>query len=226
MTRRDLVLILLAGVVCVACNLVSTYTERTPTAVFPTETPIPPLAVTTEITTPTMPAEARGAVNFAKQDLADRLGIPFDKVEVFDVKAVEWPDSGLDCAAPGSHVLGKTTPGYRVTLIGEDKRYEYHSGGVTTCKLCQPGLYDAAQVIEVVPGEVITLTGEIVSIGHVPFTRLALSTLNGETIEIAESPVAREMAALPRQKLEVKGRVLGRGLYVPIQIEALHYRQP
>jgi hypothetical protein len=72
-----------------------------------------------------------GAVTAAKEALADRLGIASTAVETVSKERVEWPDAclGLDTGQMCAMVI---TPGYRIVLEAEGKRYEYRtdlSGG-------------------------------------------------------------------------------------------------
>lgn len=62
-----------------------------------------------------------------RQALADQLGIDVSMVKVVAVEAVEWKDSSLGCPKGGVDYLQVITPGYRITLEVEGKRYEYHT---------------------------------------------------------------------------------------------------
>jgi hypothetical protein len=146
-----------------------------------------------------------------------------DEIEVVSVEAVDWPDSGLGCAPAGQHVLDVVTPGYQVLLAHGGESYEYRSGGPTTPQLCE-GETQAQGVERLSPGDVFELEAELVSIGNVPFTHLALSTSQGETFEVEDSPLAREAAQRPRQRRTWEVRVTGRGLVTPIRLEILAVR--
>ncbi|MCS7222278.1 MAG: hypothetical protein RML36_15530 [Anaerolineae bacterium] len=70
---------------------------------------------------------AAGLVAQAVADLAGRLAIAPDAVQVRAVEAVEWPDASLGCPQPGMMYAQVITPGYRIVLEAAGKTYEYHS---------------------------------------------------------------------------------------------------
>jgi len=151
------------------------------------------------------------------------LKVAQEEIEVLSLEAVDWPDSGLGCAPPGRHVLTVVTPGYRVVLAYGGRRYEYRSGGPTTPQPCA-GQSSPQEVRRVAPGDVIEVEGELVSIGNVPFTRLAISMPEGEKFEVVDSALAAEVAQRPRERLSFRVRVVGRGKVTPIEVEILAVR--
>ncbi len=70
---------------------------------------------------------AAGLVAQAVADLAGRLAIAIDAIQVRAVEAVEWPDASLGCPKPGMMYAQVITPGYRIVLEAAGKTYEYHS---------------------------------------------------------------------------------------------------
>lgn len=70
---------------------------------------------------------AAGLVAQAVADLAGRLAIAADAIQVRSVEAVEWPDASLGCPQPGMMYAQVITPGYRIVLEAAGKTYEYHS---------------------------------------------------------------------------------------------------
>jgi hypothetical protein len=60
-------------------------------------------------------------------DLAGRLGIAADAIQVQSAEAVEWPDASLGCPEPGMMYAQVITPGYRIVLEAGGQLYEYHS---------------------------------------------------------------------------------------------------
>lgn len=73
----------------------------------------------------------------AVADLASRLGIPESAITVRTVESVEWPDASLGCPRPGMMYAQVITPGYRIVLEADGKRYEYHTSR-THVMLCSP----------------------------------------------------------------------------------------
>ena len=62
-----------------------------------------------------------------KADLADRLGIPADRIGLLEAKAVQWRDSSLGCPEKGQMYMQVITPGYQVLLEAEGQEYDYRA---------------------------------------------------------------------------------------------------
>lgn len=62
-----------------------------------------------------------------KADLAQRLGVAADQIEVASTGERTWPDQGLGCAARKGLYEPAPTPGYIVVLVYAGQRYEYHA---------------------------------------------------------------------------------------------------
>lgn len=73
----------------------------------------------------------------AAADLAGRLGIPEEEVEVVSVEEVTWRDGSLGCAKPGMQYTQALVDGTRIVLEAAGSRYEYHAGGSTPPFLCE-----------------------------------------------------------------------------------------
>lgn len=73
----------------------------------------------------------------AKADLARRLSITQEKIELIDAKQMDWPDSSLGCPEPGGEYLHVWVVGELILLRVENKVYEYHSGNNRPPFLCQ-----------------------------------------------------------------------------------------
>ncbi|RMF31663.1 MAG: hypothetical protein D6759_09685 [Chloroflexi bacterium] len=63
----------------------------------------------------------------ARQDLAARLGVPVDEIQVRFIKITRWPDTGLGCPQPGEHYEQVPTEGFLIKLEYGGKSYEYHA---------------------------------------------------------------------------------------------------
>ena len=63
----------------------------------------------------------------ARQALAKELGVDAAAIRVAQIEEVEWRDSSLGCPKPGMNYLQVITPGYRVVLEAQGRRYEYHT---------------------------------------------------------------------------------------------------
>lgn len=91
--------------------------------------------------TPTvsMPASAglESLVVQAVEDLAQRLGIDPDQIELVEAEAVVWPDGGLGCPQPGMAYIQVQRDGALIRLAAGGRIYNYHSGGGQSPFLCE-----------------------------------------------------------------------------------------
>ncbi len=72
------------------------------------------------------PAESR-VVEVAKADLAQRLKIAADEIQVVKVDSVQWRDASLGCPKPGMMYAQVITPGYQIILSAQGKEYDYRA---------------------------------------------------------------------------------------------------
>jgi hypothetical protein len=72
----------------------------------------------------------------AKADLAQKLDVSVEQIQLVTVEAVDWPDASLGCPEPGKMYAQMITPGYQITLLARGKEYTYHSnlGDVFLCQ--------------------------------------------------------------------------------------------
>ena len=66
-------------------------------------------------------------VQSAKEDLARRLSIKVEQIEVVEAKSVVWPDASVGCPQPGSAYAHVVTLGFQVVLEVEGENYAYHT---------------------------------------------------------------------------------------------------
>ncbi len=76
----------------------------------------------------------------AKEDLAQRLSVPVDQIEVLEARAVVWPDASLGCPQPGMKYKQVPMDGALIRLVVDGQVYEYHSGGSRDPFLCEQPL--------------------------------------------------------------------------------------
>lgn len=91
-----------------------------------------------EMPEPGRPKPQIAMVSQAKQDLAERLGIDEDDVEVVEVEEMQWSDSSLGCPASDGQYLQVITLGFRITLSAQSEAYNYHTDTGRTVVLCGP----------------------------------------------------------------------------------------
>ncbi len=108
-------------------------------------TPLTPLArlqgeKPTMTPPPSAPSDLRNLpqVALARADLARRLGIAPESIQVVQVEMVVWPDQGLGCPQPGMAYLQVPVDGLRILLAYGGRTYAYHSGGLRPPFLCEP----------------------------------------------------------------------------------------
>lgn len=75
-------------------------------------------------------------IETAIEDLAGRLSIPADQIELREAADVTWPDSSLGCPQPGMAYAEVLSPGYLVRLNANGLDFEYHAGKNGDIFLC------------------------------------------------------------------------------------------
>jgi hypothetical protein len=76
-------------------------------------------------------------VVFAREDLAKRLGIPVEQIELITMESVTWPDGSLGCPEPGVEYIQVQREGTLIRLRADKHIYQYHSGGGRPPFLCE-----------------------------------------------------------------------------------------
>jgi len=91
-----------------------------------------------EMPEPGRPKPQTAMVNQAAQDLAKRLDIAVNDVQVVEVEDMQWSDSSLGCPSSDGYYRQVITPGFRITLRAEGATYDYHTDTSRTVILCGP----------------------------------------------------------------------------------------
>ena len=78
----------------------------------------------------------RPLVTLARKHLAGKLSAKEDAISVVSIEEVEWRDSSLGCPQPDMMYMQVITPGYRITLESQGKRYVYHTNMGEQVVLC------------------------------------------------------------------------------------------
>jgi hypothetical protein len=73
----------------------------------------------------------------AKVDLAQRLSVDGNDIDVVAAKYVTWPDSSAGCPKPGFEYLQVLTEGAMISLRAAGRTYQYHSAGGQPPFLCE-----------------------------------------------------------------------------------------
>jgi hypothetical protein len=116
-----------------ACTPIVSPTASAPTAEIPTAT----VVATTESEDEAMNHSDSDLAVFAQQDLATRLGLGVEQVEVLDVVETTWPDASLGCPQPGMVYAQVEQTGLVIRLRADGKMYFYHSGEAQQPFLCE-----------------------------------------------------------------------------------------
>jgi hypothetical protein len=73
----------------------------------------------------------------AKSDLAQRLNINSDQIEVRAIESRQWPDASLGCPQPGMMYAQVITPGFQIILSAAGQEYDYRTD-LQRAVLCEP----------------------------------------------------------------------------------------
>jgi hypothetical protein len=126
----------------VSATSTTTFTTVEPTAATepdrapPPETETPTTTEEPPMATPSLPAS--GPVAVAIADLADRLGVDADAIEVTAAEEVTWSDGSLGCPMPGRIYTQALVNGTRIVLRTGGSVYEYHAGRSGEPFYCPP----------------------------------------------------------------------------------------
>ncbi len=71
----------------------------------------------------------RELVERARVDLAKRLGVTAEQIEVASVEEVTWRNTSIGCPQPGMMYAQRLVNGSRIVLRAGGAEYHYHSGG-------------------------------------------------------------------------------------------------
>ncbi len=90
----------------------------------------------------TNPAEsgANFLIDLAVDDLAARLNISREAIELVRFEEVTWPDGALGCPQPGMAYIQVLVDGAFIQLRADGNLYNYHSGGGRGPFLCEQSL--------------------------------------------------------------------------------------
>lgn len=75
-------------------------------------------------------------VQEAIRDLAARLEMAEEDIEVVEVREVEWPDGALGCPEEGKMYTQAVVDGTQVLLGADERIYDYHAGADGAPFLC------------------------------------------------------------------------------------------
>src|SRR5215207_8424684 len=82
-------------------------------------------------------AHLSNLIKKAREDLARRLSISADQINLVAAEEVMWTDASLGCPLEGMAYAQVLTPGYLIRLQFEDQEFEYHASKGTTIIYCE-----------------------------------------------------------------------------------------
>ena len=89
--------------------------------------------------TQTVPANSSGlqtVIDKAIADLAQRLAVSTDEIDLLEARSVTWPDASLGCPQKDMVYAQVLTPGYLIMLEHDGNTYEYHASTGNTVITC------------------------------------------------------------------------------------------
>ena len=102
-----------------------------------TEPPAGDTTTTSLLTTTTTEDQMEdGIVQKAVRNLAARLDIPEEDINVVEVKDVQWPDGALGCPEEGKMYTQAVVDGTQVLLGAGERVYNYHASAHGEPFLC------------------------------------------------------------------------------------------
>jgi len=128
MSRFFLTSVLALSIVLAACSVVSQEQPQPASPLLPTRVSSP-LATwaASPLSTPDDSSRSNVTVRAAINDLATKLKIAPEKIQVVSVEEVDWPDTSMGCPQPGMFYAQVIVQGYRIVLAAEGKQVVYHA---------------------------------------------------------------------------------------------------
>jgi len=72
----------------------------------------------------------------ARADLADRLKVSVDQIDLLKIVPAKWPYDSVGCPLPQDGSIDTSTPGYQILLDANDEQYMYHTDGKDWIGFC------------------------------------------------------------------------------------------
>jgi len=84
--------------------------------------------------------ELRPLIEIAVNDLADRISIEPDQIELINITEATWQNTSLDCPQQGGIYEQVINQEYSIILKGNDEFYEYHTDFNHLVIYCRSGI--------------------------------------------------------------------------------------
>ncbi len=105
-------------------------------AVVITNTTATPKSSTVFTLTATPDAAFQGMTQQAREDLAKRLHVSVNEIDLLKIVPARWPYDSLGCPIANTKNADPNTPGYQILLMADDQVYAYHTDGKELIGLC------------------------------------------------------------------------------------------
>ena len=128
MSRFFLTSVLALLIMLTACSVVSQEQPQPASPLLPTRVSSPlATRASSPLSTPDDSSRSNVTVRAAINDLATKLKIAPEKIQVVSVEEVDWPDTSMGCPQPGMFYAQVIVQGYRIVLAAEGKQVVYHA---------------------------------------------------------------------------------------------------
>ncbi|MFP3897543.1 MAG: hypothetical protein ACLFV5_12005, partial [Anaerolineales bacterium] len=105
--------------------------------------------------------DAQPLVDEAVVDLAGRMGVDVEEIEVQSVEETEFPDASLGVPEPGEMYAQVITPGYVIRLSIQGETYTYHAAGERVVLVPGGGRKDSSHSQPLVDKAIVDLAGRM-----------------------------------------------------------------
>ena len=105
-----------------------------------------------------LPVDIPHAAQVVMKDLAGKLGVGVDLVQLASIEAVNWSDGCLGVQQIGVMCAKGPVPGFRVVLLANGMEYEYHTNQDATAMVQSPPT-DNSDVLSIVIQDLSLATG-------------------------------------------------------------------
>jgi hypothetical protein len=123
--------------------------QPSPTSKTSNENPIQLMSTPESTQMPSTPPPAEKFVSLAKKDLAERLKIAVDEINLVNTTEMTWPNASLGCPSPGKVYAQGRVPGYQIRLETGGLEYVYNTDLVGQVVLCPQ--YDPDNPASLIP---------------------------------------------------------------------------
>lgn len=83
-----------------------------------------------------IPRDLEEAVQAARNDLSETTGHALEDIAVSRAQHVTWGNGALGCPEPDMMYTQALVPGYRIELLADNQRYQYHGASGRQPFLC------------------------------------------------------------------------------------------